>query len=214
MEIGMKRPVLVGITGGLASGKSTVSRFWATTMDLPRIDIDEVCRQLLAKDMPGWHALRSLLPGTFFTAQGDLDRRRLRTALFVDDELRRQINGLVHPLAQDRLWTLVDRLAESMVLVDIPLLYEAGWQDRFDHHVVVYANRAACCRRLIARDRITPEEAVRSLAVQMPLAEKALLAGHVIDNSGCWLFARLQVMHLARLLAPVSSLTIVLQESP
>ena len=193
--------VLVGITGGMGSGKSTVSRYWARRMSLPRIDIDEVCRQLLARDMPGWHSLRTLLPSSFFTAGGDLDRRRLRTALFADAELRRQVNGLIHPLAQDRLWILAGQIAESMILVDVPLLFEAGWQDRFEHNVVVYADRAACCRRLITRDRITPEEAVRSMAAQMPLAEKALLAGHVIDNSGCWLFARLQVMHLARLLA-------------
>jgi dephospho-CoA kinase len=169
-------------------------------MNLPRIDIDEVCRQLLARDMPAWHSLRVLLPSMFFTAGGDLDRRRLRAALFADAELRRQVNGLIHPLAQDRLLALAGQIAASMILVDVPLLFEAGWQDRFDHCVVVYADPGTCCRRLIARDRITPEEAGRSMAAQMPLAEKALLAGHVIDNSGCWLFARLQVMHLARLL--------------
>lgn len=205
MDASSEGPMLVGITGGMGSGKSTVSRFWATFMGLPRIGIDEVCRQLLARDMPGWYALRSLLPESFFTTVGDLDRRRLRTALFADAELRRQVNGLVHPLARDRLRTLAAQMAGAMVLVDVPLLYEAGWQERFDHCVVVYADQTASCRRLVARDRITPEEAVRSMAAQMPLAEKALLAGHVIDNSGCWLFARLQVVHLARLLAPVMS---------
>ncbi len=214
MDACRERAVLVGITGGMGSGKSTVSRFWATCMNLPRIDIDEVCRQLLERNMSGWHSLRSLLPKSFFTAEGDLDRRRLRTALFADAELRRQVNGLIHPLAQDRLWIMAGQMAESMVLVDVPLLFEAGWQDRFDHRVVVYADRATCCRRLITRDRITPEEAVRSMAVQMPLAEKALLAGHVIDNSGCWLFARLQVVHLARLLALSCQQRRFLQESP
>lgn len=200
MDSGRDVPVLVGITGGMGSGKSTVSSFWATCMGLPRIDIDAVCRQLLARDMPGWHALHGLLPDTFFTASGDLDRRLLRTALFAEEKLRRQVNGLVHPLARNRMLELAGEMSGAMVLVDVPLLYEAGWQDQFAHCVVVYANRAACCRRLIDRDRITPEEALRSMAVQAPLAEKALLAEHVIDNSGCWLFARLQVMHLARLL--------------
>lgn len=197
--------MLVGITGGMGSGKSTVSRGWATCMDLPRIDIDEVCRQLLTRDMPGWHALHALLPDTFFTASGDLDRRRLRTALFAEEDLRRQVNGLMHPLAQNRMMDLAGQMAGSLVLVDVPLLYEAGWQDRFAHCVVVYANRAACCRRLIARDRISPEEALRSMSVQLPLAEKALLAEHVIDNSGCWPFSWLQVIHLARLLKPAAT---------
>lgn len=200
MDAGGKGVVLIAITGGMGSGKSTVSRFWAAFMRLPLIDIDEVCRQLLAREMPGWHALRSLLPQSFFTAGGDLDRGRLRAALFADAELRRQVNGLVHPLARERMFEMTGQMAGAMVLVDVPLLYEAGWQDQFAHCVVVYAEQAVCCRRLVARDRITPEEALRSIAVQMTLADKALLAGHVIDNSGCWLFARLQVAHLGRLL--------------
>jgi dephospho-CoA kinase len=203
MAAGGKGVVLIAITGGMGSGKSTVSRFWAAYMHLPRIDIDEVCRQLLVREMPGWHALRSLLPAAFFTARGELDRGRLRVALFADAVLRRQVNGLVHPLARERMLEMAGQMAGATVLVDVPLLYEAGWQDQFDHNVVVYAEQAVCCRRLVTRDRITPEEALRSMAVQMALADKALLAGHVIDNSGCWLFARLQVAHLGRLLGPV-----------
>ncbi|MHB8790693.1 MAG: dephospho-CoA kinase [Desulfobulbaceae bacterium] len=206
MDTGGKGVVLIAITGGMGSGKSTVSRFWADFMHLPRIDIDEVCRQLLAREMPGWHALRSQLPATFFTAAGDLDRGRLRAALFADAELRRQVNNLIHPLARDRMVDMTGQMNGAMVLVDVPLLYEAGWQDRFDHCVVVYAERAVCCRRLVARDRIAPEEALRSMAAQMALADKTLLAGHVIDNSGCWLFARLQVAHLGRLLGSAMAL--------
>lgn len=200
-----KAPALVGITGGMGSGKSTVSRFWAAFMGLPRIDIDEVCRQLLERDMPGWHGLRALLPAHYFSAAGDLDRGRLRASLFADADLRRQVNTLVHPLAQDRLLAMTAQMEGQMILVDVPLLFEAGWQDRFDRCVVVYADRAVCCCRLIARDRITPEDALRSMAVQILLADKSLLAGHVIDNSGCWLYTRLQVTHLARLLGSVLS---------
>mgnify|MGYP001127690847 CR=1 FL=1 len=79
MNAGREGAVLVGITGGMGSGKSTVSRYWARRMSLPRIDIDEVCRQLLARDMPGWHALHGLLPDAFFTASF-ADQRRVRAA--------------------------------------------------------------------------------------------------------------------------------------
>ena len=200
MASGSNQTVLIGITGGIGSGKSRVSRFWAQFMGLPLINIDGVCRELLQQGKPGWHALRSLLPADYFTERGELDRRRLRTALFADEKLRHEINRLVHPLARQQLQLLISQAAEPMALVDVPLLYEAGWQGLFGRCVVVYADQATCCRRLIVRDRISPEEAARSMAVQMPLAEKTLLAGHVIDNSGCWLFARLQVAHLARLL--------------
>ena len=194
-------PVLVGITGGMGSGKSTVSRFWASFMGLPRIDIDGVCRFLLEKEMPGWLALRSLLPPSFFSGNGALDRGRLRAALFADSGLRRELNALLHPLALERMREMTGRLQEAMALVDVPLLFEAGWQDCFAARVVVYAEPAVCRRRLMARDQISSEEAVRSMAAQLPLTEKALLAGHVIDNSGCWLFSRLQVTHLAGTLA-------------
>ena len=214
MDTGREGPALVAITGGMGSGKSTVSRFWADFMDLPRIDIDAVCRQLLAREQPGWQALRALLPAVFFTAPGDLDRRQLRSALFADAALRAEVNRRLHPLAQERMRLLADQAIGLMVLVDVPLLYEAGWQDRFACCVVVYAERATCCRRLIARDRISAEEAARSMAAQLPLADKVMLADHVIDNSGCWLHARLQVTHLARLLASGLPLPRILQESP
>lgn len=213
MAAGRQGAVLVGITGGMGSGKSTVSRFWAAHAGLPRVDIDEVCRQLLEQGEPGWQALRSLLPAPFFSGKGGLDRRRLRAALFADGDLRREVNRRIHPLAQDQLRVLAGKIT-GMVLVDVPLLYEAGWQDRFAACVVVYAERAACCRRLVARDDITPAEAAQSMAAQLELTEKALLAQHVIDNSGCWLFTRLQVAHLARLLRNTENPGSSLQESP
>ena len=192
--------VLIGITGGIGSGKSTVSRFWSRYMDLPLVDIDTVCRNLLEKGQAGWQALRRNLDSSYFTGDGNLDRRRLRSALFADGELRRLVNSLIHPLAGEvvRRQTAADE--KRMVLVDVPLLYEAHWQDQFHGTVVVYADTAVRCRRTVFRDGVSPEEAARSMAAQMPLADKVLLADHVIDNSGCWLFARIQVVHLARVL--------------
>lgn len=197
----METTILIGITGGLGSGKSTVSRFWARYMQLPLVDIDMVCRKLLAKGEPGWQALRRSIDSAYFNGDGELDRRRLRVALFSDGELRRRVNALVHPLAAQALERQAAESEEPVMLVDVPLLFEADWQDRFHGTVVVYADMAARCRRAAARDGISPDEAVRSMAAQMPLADKALLADHVVDNSGCWLAARMEVVHLARLLA-------------
>lgn len=193
--------MLIGITGGLGSGKSTVSRFWARYMCLPLIDIDMLCRGLLAQGEPGWQALRRNIDASFFALDGELDRRRLRSALFSDDDLRRLVNGLVHPLAAQALERQTAGSGEPVILVDVPLLFEANWQDRFHRTVVVYAGMAVRCRRAAVRDGISPDEAARSMAAQMPLADKVLLADHVIDNSGCWLAARMEAAHLARLLA-------------
>ncbi len=194
-----RKTMLIGITGGIGSGKSTVGRFWSSHYNLPLFDLDAMCRLLLEKDEPGWVALRDLLGGSFFTADGELDRQRLRFAIFQDDALRLQVNELIHPLALQLMQRAVVGLHAPLALVDVPLLYEAGWQDEFQRIIVVFADRETCCRRTVARDGVSGEEALRALRAQLSLAEKALRADHVIDNSGCWLRTRLQVAHLADL---------------
>jgi len=196
---GFNETILIGITGGIGSGKSTVGRFWSSHYNLPLFDLDAMCRLLLEKGEPGWAALHDLLAGSFFTAGGELDRQRLRSAIFQDDELRSQVNELIHPLALQLMQGAVAGLHAPLALADVPLLYEAGWQDGFHRVVVVFADRETCCRRTVARDGVSEEEARRALRSQMPLAEKALLADHVVDNSGCWLSTRLQAVHLAGL---------------
>ncbi len=196
---GFNETVLIGITGGIGSGKSTVGRFWSSHYNLPLFDIDAMCRLLLEKDEPGWAALRDLLGGSFFTAGGELDRQRLRAAIFLDEALRSQVNELIHPLALQLMQRAVVGLRAPLALADVPLLYEAGWQDGFHRIVVVFADRETCCRRTVSRDGVSGEEALRALRSQLSLAEKALRADHVVDNSGCWLRTRLQAVHLAGL---------------
>lgn len=191
--------ILIGITGGIGSGKSTVGRFWSLHYNLPLFDLDAMCRLLFEKSEPGWKALKNFTGGSFFTADGELDRKRLRSVIFQDDELRSQVNELIHPLALQLMQRAVVGLHAPLALVDVPLLYEAGWQDEFQRVVVVFADRETCCRRTVSRDGVSGEEALRALRSQLSLAEKALRADHVIDNSGCWLRTRLQAAHLADL---------------
>lgn len=198
-ETESRETVLIGITGGIGSGKSTVCRFWSSRYNLPLFDLDAMCRLLLEKGEPGWAALRDLLSGSFFTAGGELDRQRLRSAIFFDEALRSQVNELIHPLALQLLRKAVVGLPAPLALADVPLLYEAGWQDEFQRIVVVFADRETCCRRTVSRDGVSGAEALRALRSQLSLAEKALRADHVVDNSGCWLRTRLQVVHLAGL---------------
>jgi dephospho-CoA kinase len=122
-------------------------------MNLPLVDIDAVCRKLLEKGQAGWQALRRNLHSSYFAADGSLDRGRLRSALFADDELRRLVNSLIHPLAGEMLNRLTADWAKRMVLVDVPLLFEAHWQNRFHATVVVYADKVDRCRRIVSRDK-------------------------------------------------------------
>jgi dephospho-CoA kinase len=194
----MKTRHVIGITGGIGSGKSTVSRFWAARAGLPLIDIDQLCRELLEIGMPGWVALKTRLGEAYFDPDGRLNRQCLRAAIFDDAGLRHVVNQFIHPLAMQLLHKKMGYL-DGDVLVDVPLLFEAGWEKQFSRTVVVYADRQTCCRRLCSRDRILPGEAVKAIAVQMSIGEKALRADHVVDNRYCWLLTRMQISHLAEI---------------
>ena len=190
---------LIGITGGIGSGKSSVSRFLAAYTKLPLVDIDQLCRELLEVDMPGWVALKANLESAFFRTDGSLDRGRLRAAIFDDNNLRKTVDQFLHPLAQDLLLYKTAGL-EGVVLVDVPLLFEARWENKFERTVVVYADQQTCCRRVTSRDNIFAKEAAKAIFAQMAIGEKAMLADHVIDNRYCWLQTRVQVVHLVELI--------------
>lgn len=194
----VEEKILIGITGGIGSGKSTVSRFWSAYSKLACIDIDNICALLLHKGKPGWKQLKKYLDGSFFGRDGQLDRRRLRLAIFSDHGLRSEVNSLIHPLALEEMNKTAVKEKEKVVLVDVPLLYEAGWQGKFTSSVVVFADYNTCCQRTMKRDKIALDEVKQAVCSQLPLAEKALRADHVINNSGSVVSTMLQVIHLAR----------------
>jgi dephospho-CoA kinase len=187
---------LLGITGGIGSGKSSVSRLLASYCRATLVDIDGCCRQLLERDQPGWLALRSGFGDTFFLQNGEVDRVGLRECIFRDADVRRRVDALLHPLAREAMRLEVDSARNPLVLVDIPLLYEAGWQADVDAVLVVYARRGAQCCRIMRRDGVSRKKAARAIAAQMNLAEKAKRADFVIDNSGAWSATREQVIAL------------------
>lgn len=192
---------LIGITGGIGSGKSRVSRFWASFADLPLIDLDLVCAQLLNKGNAGWRAIQKEIDESFFLRDGQLDRKRLRAAIFSDAELRHHLNALIHPLAFEKMLEAIRQYENDAILVDVPLLFEAGWENHFDYRVVVFADSLLCCRRIVERDRVDFDEAERTVFSQFPLPDKVMRADHVINNSGSWFSTTLEIIHLARLIA-------------
>jgi dephospho-CoA kinase len=174
------------LTGGIASGKSTVARMLA---DLGAIivDADEAARHAVQPGSPGWHQLRDLLGGGFFRADGQLDRRKLRQRIINDETCRLQVNAILHPAimatmdAQRQYW--LQHRPEIPVILDIPLLFESKLAERCDAILLVYVPREVQIQRLMARDGVPRNEAERSLGMQLPIAEKRQRADIVIDNS-------------------------------
>jgi len=177
----------VGLTGGIASGKSTVSEAFAR-LGAKVLDADEVAREVVLPGKPAWTKLRHTFGSEFFHPDGRLNRSKLRRLVFADPEQRSRLNEIVHPEVMREIDFRFEQLTSSaehaVVLVDVPLLIEVGVAHRFDKLVVVYANESVQVMRLMQRDGLSREEARQALSVQIDLREKAKKADFVIDNSG------------------------------
>ncbi|MBW1982327.1 MAG: dephospho-CoA kinase [Deltaproteobacteria bacterium] len=177
--------IRVGLTGGIASGKSTVAGFFAKR-GAKVIDADQVAREVVLPDRPCWRKLRQLLGPEFFLPDGTLHRPRLRELIFADENVRTQVNSIVHPEVARIIKQRAAKVAEpgAVLLVDVPLLLEVNAADRFERIIVVFVPEAVQVARLMERDQVSRQEAQRILQVQMNLAEKVAMADWVIDNSG------------------------------
>ncbi|MFH1019175.1 MAG: dephospho-CoA kinase [Pseudomonadota bacterium] len=197
---------VVAVTGGMGSGKSSVAACLCEIGGARGLSADTVCRQLLEPEAAGWLAVRKAFGGRFLLADQSIDRPLLRKVLFADHEFRHELNTLLHPLVRDEITSCIEKERghlsdpQARFVVEVPLLYEARWEHDFSRIVVAYADEKACRRRIMLRDRISEAEAEKAMATQMPLPRKALLADHVIDNSGAWPETCLQIVHLRNLL--------------
>ena len=177
----------VGLTGGIASGKSTVAGMLVEKGAL-LIDFDELAHAVEEPEEPAWRDIVRYFGEEILGEDRRIDRPRLARVVFADREKLALLNHLVHPVVID-LWQR--RIAEirecrpdAVILSDIPLLFEAGFRPLVDLALLVYVSPEAQLERLILRSGCSREEAARRLAAQMPIGEKVPLADIVIDNEG------------------------------
>lgn len=176
---------IIGLTGGIASGKSTVSDFLRRNGAVI-IDADAISRSLTAPGGAALETIRAVFGDSVF--EGDtLDRKKLAQVIFSDAAQREKLNAIIHPLvlAQMRDKTLEAAAhGETAVIWDVPLLFETGY-DRFaDETWLVAAEESIQLSRLIARDGLTPSQAQSRIDAQMPLAQKRTLADRILENNG------------------------------
>lgn len=195
--------VLTAVTGGMGSGKSAAARFLCRRFSVTCLNADAVVHELLQPGQEYWQLIVEL-DSAFVRQDQTIDKRLLREALFNDAPLRQQINEKVHPLVHHKLLEKINQESREhgrkSFLIEVPLLFEANWQDMYTRVIVVYAPWEKCVVRLMERDQISADEAKNSIATQWPLLKKALLAGHVVDNSGSWVETSLQLLHLGGIL--------------
>jgi len=190
----------ITITGTIGAGKSTVAAILAALLPAARLDTDQICRRLLGVEQAGWRQLRQIFPSHFFADNGELRRAELRQVVFFDDERRRQLEGVLHPLVEVEVNQALDTAKDGFLLVEVPLLFEVGWQHRFDTVVTVYIPEEEGIERVIARDKVSAAQVEKIMAAQLPAAEKAARADWVIDNRGDMTSAYAQASWLAHCL--------------
>jgi len=185
-----------GLTGGAASGKSTVAQVFRE-LGAKIVDADEVGHELLRAHLPAYQETVRRFGNGVVDPSGEIDRKRLGAIVFADPEARRDLNAILHP----RIIEAAERLASNyelskpsdVVLVDAALIFEAGIGGRFQKVIVVWCRPEQLVDRLMAKAGLTREEAERRIAAQMSPEEKRRRADFLIDNSGSLADARRQV---------------------
>lgn len=188
-----------GLTGGVACGKSTVARMFED-LGAKIIDADRLAHELSRAPLPAYKEIVSRFGSEILDSYGEIDRRRLGSVVFADGEKLRQLSAILHPRIIERIEELAVSFhilaPHAVVLVDAALIYEAGIEQRFTKTVVAWCRPEQQLERLMAKARVTREEAERRIATQMPTEEKRRRADYVIDCSGSEEDTRAQVAAL------------------
>ena len=195
------KPVFtVGLTGGIASGKSSVTRHFQS-LGVPVVDADIVAREVVEAGRPALTALQALFTESILTHANELDRKKLRNIIFSQPAARKQVESILHPAIRERSAELLARHAEAgadYVVCAVPLLVETGQCDRYDRIAVVDVSVETQLDRVMARDDTSHENALKIIRSQASREERLAVADDIIDNSGTLqsLEARVDELHL------------------
>lgn len=186
---------IIGLTGSIASGKSTVTGI-LRSLGAVVVDADAIVHELQQPGTPVTAAIAREFGPEVIRPDGSLDRPALGRIIFAQPDRRKALEAIVHPAVRERIWQEVDRCrveGRPAVVLDIPLLFESGWDRWVDETWVVYTDRETQLARLMARDGLPEAEALRRIAAQGDLESKRARAHRVIDNRGAEEETRTQV---------------------
>lgn len=178
--------MIIGVTGGIASGKSTVARAFAA-LGVPWVDADDVAREVVAPGEPALAEIAKRFGPTILREDGTLDRRALREIVFAEPAERRWLEGVTHPRIRERLRARLAQLqagTSPYVLLVSPLLFESGQSEMVDRALVIDVPEAVQIARTAARDDVDEAQARAIVAAQMSRAERLARADDVLDNGG------------------------------
>ncbi|MGG5254819.1 dephospho-CoA kinase [Neobacillus sp. SM06] len=178
--------LIVGLTGGIASGKSTVSTM-LKEMNIPVIDADVEARLAVGKNEAAYNQIVAEFGTTILLPDGEIDRSKLGAIVFHNEQKRQRLNQIVHPEVRRRMTEKKEaaiKRGEEIVVLDIPLLFESKLTYMVDKTILVYVDPKVQLQRLMQRNQFSVEEAKARINAQMPLREKKKLADVRLDNNG------------------------------
>ncbi len=181
-----KKLLVAGLTGGIASGKSTVSRMFREA-GAKIIDADEIAREVVKKEKPAWREIRANFGKEILLPDGEINRDLLGKIIFHDHSQKKKLNRIVHPFVfqgmEDNIVSAESDNPDAIVILDVPLLIETGLYRNLSEIILVYIPENFQLRRLIARDHLSEIDAKARIHSQMPIDEKKQFATILIDNS-------------------------------
>lgn len=175
--------LVVGLTGGIGAGKSSVAQRFAA-LGVPVLDADQVARELVLPGSAALDRIRQAFGNALVSSSGELDRARLRELVFSDPGLRKQLEAILHPLVRQSIADWLARQQACYVVVVIPLLFESGMQDLVQRVLVVDCDEALQVERVLQRDRLDAATIKAIMAAQWPRRERLAKADDILDNSG------------------------------
>ena len=178
-----QRVFVVGVTGGIGSGKTTICREFAA-LGTPVIDTDQVARDVVAPGSPGLAAVVAAFGPEVLTADGQLDRRRVRQLVFATPALREQLEAILHPLIRQETDARVQAAGFPYCLVCIPLLVERGGGNRVNRVLVIDCPTEVQIARVMARDELTAPEVAAIMRTQASREDRLAVAHDVLENTG------------------------------
>jgi dephospho-CoA kinase len=188
----------IGLTGGIASGKSTVSSL-LIELGFPVIDADQIAREAVKPGEEPYKKIVETFGREILLENGEINRPKLGSIIFHDQEKRDLLNKIVHPFVRRRMIEQKEALfekGEKAVILDIPLLFESKLTHLVDKTILVYVDADVQLERLMRRNDLTENEAKARIASQMPLVQKVPLADTVINNNGTIEETRKQLIHV------------------
>jgi len=175
---------VLGITGGIATGKSSVVQH-IKQLGFPVVDADIIARHLLDQNMPAYNEIVKVFGSEILQENGEINRQALGALVFNHPDKLKQLDELMAPFLQESILAAIKQASQNqkLVIVDVPLMYEKGYDEWMDQVAVVYCTPEQQLNRLMKRNQLTEKEAKQRINSQLPIEMKKLLAEIVFDNS-------------------------------